>query len=269
MYPRLFQFGNIAIPTYGALTALGLVAGLAAAMYFARRFALDADKVWNLSLIGILSTLLGARLVIVLTYFSAFRQHPFWILGLTNLRDPWIIPAGVLLGFAAALLYALAEGLPVLRTMDCLAPPAALALVIERIGAFIAGADFGSPATLPWSVTYTSRLAELWYRTPPGIALQPVQLYEAAASLAIFLLLLVWLPRRKQDGEIAGAWLFLYGIASFFLGLYRGETGQSSLSQSIAFAAVIAGAALWLSRRGNAAEYTSTDALPKEKTFHA
>jgi len=262
VYPRLFQFGHIAIPTYGALTALALIAALAAAMHFARRLGLDPNKAWNLCLTGILTTLIGARLLLVITHFIVFREHPFWILGLTGLHDPWIAPASVLLGIAAAVLYSLSEGLPLLRVADSLAPAAALALAINRIGAFLAGLGYGTPIAVPWSVIYTSRIAALWYRTPLGLPLHPVQLYDAAVSLMVFALLIWWLPRRRQDGELAGACLFLSGLAAFFLGFYRGDAGEPGLSPSLAVASVIAGAALWLDRGNNHDRYTSNDDSP-------
>ncbi len=262
MHPRLFQFGHIAIPTYGALSGLALIAALAAAMHFARRLVLDPNKIWNLSLIGILTTLIGARLLVIVAHFSVFREHPFWILGLTGLHDHWIAPVSVLLGVAAAILYALAEGLPLLRVMDCLAPAAALAVAINRIGAFVAGIDFGAPARLPWSVVYTSRIAALWYRTPLGLPLHPVQLYDAAVALIVFALLIWWIPRRRQDGELAGAWLFLSGLAAFFLAFNRGESSHAGLSQPIAVVAVLAGAALWLDRGSKARGYTGSDDSP-------
>jgi phosphatidylglycerol:prolipoprotein diacylglycerol transferase len=261
VHPRLFQFGHIAIPTYGALIALALVAALAAAVYFARRLGLDPNKIWNLSLIATITTLLGARLLLVVAHFSAFRQHPFWILGLTGLHDPWIGAASILLGIAAAMLYALAEDLPLLRTMDCLALAFALAVALSRIGAFLAGIDYGAPATVPWSVTYTSRLAALWYRTPLGIPLHPVQLYEAAISLLTLGLLILRLP-RSRDGELAGAALFLFGLTNPFLALYRSESAQPVLSLILSAAAILAGATLWLDRTGKPRDYTSTDDSP-------
>jgi phosphatidylglycerol---prolipoprotein diacylglyceryl transferase len=248
VYPRLLQFGHIAIPTYGAFTALGLIAALTAAMHFAKRLALDANRVWNLGLIGILTILIGARLLLVIVYFSAFRSHPFWLLGLTNEPSPWIMAAAFVLGVAAAMLYAAAEDLPMLRMLDCLAPAAAIYFVINRAGAFVAGLDFGRPTMLPWSVTYTSRLAAFWYRTPLGLPLYPVQLYEAAASLAILAVLLWWLPRRRQDGEAAGAWLFLTGVASFVCSLYRGEIRSLAALETMAVLAVIVGGLLWIRR---------------------
>jgi phosphatidylglycerol---prolipoprotein diacylglyceryl transferase len=249
LHPRLLQFGHIAIPTYGALTALALIAGLAATVHFARRLSLDPNKIWSLCLIGILTTLIGARLLLVFSYFSAFRQHPFWILGLTDIHDTWVIALGAVAGFGAAMLYALAEGLPLLAVLDCLAPAAALAMGINRVGAFLGGLDYGTVTTRPWSVIYTSHIAALWYRTPLGIGLHPVQIYEAAASLLILALLMWWLPRRSQDGELSGAWLFLYGFSSFFLGFYRAGSGAISLSQPLAIVAVVAGGAFWVRRR--------------------
>ncbi|MGC2162715.1 MAG: prolipoprotein diacylglyceryl transferase family protein [Silvibacterium sp.] len=253
MYPRLFQFGHFAIPTYGACTAFALVAALAALLYFARRLALHANKVWNLGLIAILSTLVAARLLLVVAYFGAFRQHPFWVLGLATSRNSWINAVAILIGLAAAALYALAEGLPILRTLDCVAPSVTLALAFNRTGAFLAGLDYGLPAGHAWSVTYTSRIAALWYQTPLGIRLYPVQLYEALVSFAILIALLWWLPRRTQDGELWGAWLFLYGAAGFFLAFYRAANQTLwILPPLIAIAMVLASTGFLIHRKSSA-----------------
>jgi len=251
VHPLLVNFGNIAIPTYGVLTAAALLAALAVLVLQARRLRLRANKVWNLGLTAILATLFGARLLLVATHFSLFRAHPFWILGLATVPGAWIAVGGAAIGVAAAALYALAEGLPLLRTADAAAPAIALAFAINRIGAFCAGLDWGTPTTLPWGITYRSVIAELWYGTPGGIRLHPVQLYDAAASLAIFALLLL-LPHRR-DGETAGAWLFLYGLCRFFLEFCRGNAqhvlgGALTVAQLLAIAAVLAGGALWLRR---------------------
>ena len=248
LYPRLLQLGHIAIPTYGVFTALALIAALVAAMSFARRLSLDPNKIWSLGILGILSTLIGARLLLVLTALPAFRQYPFWVLGLTNAHDVWIMPLSVVFGIGAALLYALAEGLPLLSVLDCVAPATALAIGIHSIGAFLAGLDYGLPTTSPWGVTYTNLIAAFWYRTPLGVRLHPVQLYQAAASLLILLLLAWWLPRRRQTGELAGMWLLLTGLSASLLSLFRAGSGSFALSTSLAVAAVLAGGLLLLQR---------------------
>jgi phosphatidylglycerol---prolipoprotein diacylglyceryl transferase len=251
LYPRLLQLGHLAIPTYGALTALALIAGLAAAVHFAGRLGVNPNKIWSLCLMAILTTLIGARLLLVISNLDAFKAHPFWLLGLTNIHNQWVTVMSLVAGVGAAILYALAEGIPVLGAFDCLAPAAAVAVTINRVGAFLAGLDYGAPTTVPWAVTYKSLIAAFWYRTPIGIGLHPVQLYEAAASLVILAVLVWWLPRRSQSGELAGAWLFLFGVASFFLGFYRAGVDGVVFSEGIAAVSVIAGGALWVKRAGS------------------
>lgn len=257
MYPILFHFDHIAIPTYGVCTAVALLAALAVSVRAARRTGLNAEKVWNLGLVAILTALFAERLLIVFAHLGLFRQHPFWLLGLMSVPNIWFTLGGVFLGLLAGLLYSLAEGLPVLRTMDALAPAAALAFCINRLGAFCGGSAWGTPTRLPWGVTYRSAVAYLWYRVPLGVRLHPVQLYDAASSLAIFVLLVGMgrAGRARQEGEIAGAWLFLYGVIRFFLEFLRGDPARQSLlggavtlAQLLATGAVVVGAALWLRR---------------------
>jgi len=252
LYPRLFQLGRFAIPTYGAFTALALVAALVALLQFARRLALDANKLWNLGLIAILTTLIAERLLLAVAYFGAFRAHPFWVLGITTSHSGWIFPVAVVMGFAAATLYVLAEGLSFLRVLDCIAPCAALGLALNRTGAFLAGLDYGLPSAQAWGVRYSSRIAAFWYHTPLGVRLYPVQLYEAITSLLIFLTLCWWLPRRTQDGELAGSWLFLFGLTGFFLDSHRAAVQSSLFARQATFALmVISSAALLISRKSD------------------
>jgi phosphatidylglycerol:prolipoprotein diacylglycerol transferase len=256
LYPRLFQFGHFAIPTYGAFTALALIAALAALVFFARRLALDTGKLWNLGLIAILTALIGARLLLVAVYFGVFREHPFWVLGIGashNAPNAWIGMVAALLGMTAALLYVMAEGLPLLRVLDCVAASSTLGFALSSIGTFLAGADYGLPAGSAWAITYSSPLAAVWYGTPLGARLYPVQIYQAIAFLVTLALLLFWLPRRKQDGELIGAWLFLAGLFGYFLNLYRASSqSQFLFHQSIYVAMVIASAALLVRRKSGA-----------------
>jgi phosphatidylglycerol:prolipoprotein diacylglycerol transferase len=253
LYPRLFQFGHIAIPTYGVLAAIALVAALAMATHTARRLALDPNKIWNLSLIGIFTALLGSRLLLILLHFRDFLEHPFWMLGIVTIRSHAIFYGAVLLAVCACMGYIFAAGLPLLRTLDSLAPAAALGLAIQSIGAFAAGSDYGSPTDKPWGVIYKHGLATLWSGTPLGIRLHPVQIYEAWITFVLFFVLL-WLINRVQEGDLAGIFLFIYGISLYFLDFYRGQRSfimHNSVTgtQILALIAVFAGAALLIPRK--------------------
>lgn len=259
MFPVLLHLGHFAIPTYGVFTAAALLAALAVSVQMAQWLGLRNDKIWNLGLIAILATLIGARLLLVATNFQAFRAEPFWLLGLANIPGSWVPLGGVAIGAGAALLYALAEGLPLRRTADALAPAAAVGFAVNRVGAFFAGAAWGTRTELPWGVTYRDVVAYLWYRTPMRERLQPVQLYDAALSVALLGLLMLMIRRRPRAGEVAGTWLFVYGVGRFFLEFLRGDAARERLlggaltfGQALAFVAVVSGGVLWL-RRGEAA----------------
>lgn len=254
MHPRLFQFGHIAIPTYGVFTALALIVALTLAAQTARRLALDPNKIWNLSFIGIFTALLGSRLLLVLFHLGDFLSHPFWMLGLVTIRSRGIFSGSVLLAICACLGYIFATRLPLRRTLDCLAPAAALGIGIHSLGAFAAGADYGTPTNKPWGVIYKHGLAALWSGTPLGVPLHPVQIYEALIVFPLLALLLVWLPRRAQDGDLAGIFLFVYGAALYFLDFYRGNRSfvlheAISIVQLLAIGLVIAAAGLWMRRK--------------------
>jgi phosphatidylglycerol:prolipoprotein diacylglycerol transferase len=247
----------MAVPSYGVCTALALLAALAVSVGEARRRALRPDKIWNLGLLAILAALIGARLLLVATHLRVFRAHPFWLLGLASVPGQWITLGGALIGIMAGILYALAENLPLPRVADVAAPAVALAFGINRVGAFLGGVAWGTRTTLPWGVTYRSVVAYLWYHVPLGIRLHPVQLYDAAVCLLLFAGLLVMLRRLRSgdDGQVAGAWLFLYGVARFFLEFMRGDEtrervlgGVLTPSQALAVLGVIVGGALWMRR---------------------
>jgi phosphatidylglycerol:prolipoprotein diacylglycerol transferase len=251
LYPRLFQFGHIAIPTYGVLAAIALIATLALSMQTARRLALDPNKIWNLSLIGIFTTLLASRLLLILVHPRDFLAHPFWMLGLVTIRSRGIFYGAVLLAICACLGYIFATRLPLRRTLDCLAPAIALGIAINSLGAFAAGSEYGSPTNKPWGVVYKHALATLWSGTPLGVRLHPVQVYEALATFALFVLLWSWLARRARDGDLAATFLFAYGIILYFLDFHRGNRsfvfhGAITRTQAIAVVLVLAGSALWI-----------------------
>jgi phosphatidylglycerol:prolipoprotein diacylglycerol transferase len=251
LYPRLFQFGHIAIPTYGVLAAIALIAALSLSMQTARRLALDPNKIWNLSLIGIFTTLLASRLLLILVHPRDFLAHPFWMLGLVTIRSRGIFYGAVLLAICACLGYIFATRLPLRRTLDCLAPAIALGIAINSLGALAAGSDYGTPTEKPWGVVYKHALATLWSGTPLGVRLHPVQLYEALAAFALFVLLWSWLARRACDGDLAATFLFAYGMILYFLDFYRGNRsfvfhGAITCTQAIAVVLVLAGSALWI-----------------------
>ncbi len=252
MHPRLFQLGSVAIPTSAVFTAIAIVAALFTARVTARRLDLNPEKVWDLCIVGVLTALFAPRLILIFANWKDFLAHPIWLLGVVRIRSEAAILGGVALAIAAMCAFALFTRMPFRRTLDSLAPSFALGLALASLGTFLAGSNYGTAANLPWTVTYTRRLASLWYGTPLGTPLHPVQLYAAGAGFFLLAMLLVMIAARERwrvrSGQVMGTWLFLQGLSSFALKFLRGDLDAHGFlfSQAVAAAMVVAGGVLWL-----------------------
>ena len=69
MYPRLFELGPITVYTYGVLLAAAYLLGLKLAMVRAKARDLDANRVLDLGIYIIISALIGAKLLLLVTDF--------------------------------------------------------------------------------------------------------------------------------------------------------------------------------------------------------
>ena len=228
MHPVLFHIGSLVIPSYGAITALGVLVALVLAQRAARIAGVDAGKVWNLCILSLFAALAAARLLLVAANWSILRDHPAWLLGLGMVHHPLLACAGALAGAACAAWYAWKNKLPFRATADALASPLAAALTFEQIGALAAGSGYGTDAgpQVGWAVVYTNPLAAIWSGTPLGIPLHPVQAYAALAFFALAVLLGVWLPLERRRGDAAGLGLLGAGVAIYITELWRDWAGR-------------------------------------------
>ena len=85
--------------------------------------------------------------------------------------------------------------------------------------------------------------------------LEPTQLFESAVELINFLILYWLIQRKKFEGQVIGSYLFLYGVARYFLEFIRDDPDRGSVfggamtgTQLISIVLVIAGGILWLRR---------------------
>jgi phosphatidylglycerol---prolipoprotein diacylglyceryl transferase len=243
MHPRLFELpwsipylGPITVYTYGVLLAAAYLLGLQLAIVRARKRELDATRVMDLGIYIIISALVGAKLLLLVTDFQTFRNSPAELLTLA--RSGGVFYGGLIVAVAVALVYIRRVGLPLWTTCDVFAPGIALGHVVGRFGCFFAGCCWGKPTTLPWGITFTDPFAAANVGTPLNVSLHPTQLYEAGAE---FLILIFLLATERSGRRFAGRtfWLYmlLYAITRFIIEFYRddprGSLGPFSTSQFI------------------------------------
>jgi phosphatidylglycerol:prolipoprotein diacylglycerol transferase len=265
VHPVLIHVGAFVIPSYGAVAALGVLFALILAVHTARRLEVDPNRVWNLSILTLFTALLGSRLLLVAANWTVLRRHPMWMLSLAMIHHPLLAGIGTLIALAVAGAYALARHLPLRATADVLAAPVALGLGFEQIGALLAGSGYGTGTHLPWAVTYTDPLAERWSDAPLGIPVHPVQAYAALCFFAIAVALMLWLPHRRQNGDLAGIFLMAAGATLFITELWRDPIGRGAIfkgilkgPQAAGVGLVLAGALLLLERKSERISSTHT-----------
>jgi phosphatidylglycerol:prolipoprotein diacylglycerol transferase len=182
-----------------------------------------------------------------------------WMLGLAMIHHPLLSAFGALAAAVAAILFGRWQRSPLWTTADALAAPIALGLAFEQLGALLAGSGYGVEArgfAVHWAATYTHLLAARWSGAPLGIPVHPVQAYAALAFLALSILLLLWLPRRRQQGDNFGLLLLGAGVAVFVTEFWRDPEGRGALlggaldgPQLAAVTLVLAGGLVLLERK--------------------
>jgi phosphatidylglycerol:prolipoprotein diacylglycerol transferase len=260
MHPRLLElpwtiphFGTVTVYTYGVLLAAAYLLGLQLALKRAKTRHLDSTRVMDLGIYIIISALVGAKLLLLVTDFQTFRSNPAELLNLV--REGGVFYGGLIVAVTVALLYIKRVGLPLWTTCDVFAPGIALGHVIGRFGCFFAGCCFGKQTNVPWAITFTDPFARANVGTPLNVPLHPTQLYEAGAELLILIFLLTTEKRgRKFAGRTFWLYMLLYSVSRFVIEFYRGDergnVGPFSTSQfvSVILAPLAIGMLFYLGR---------------------
>src|SRR5947209_9791314 len=222
MFPRLFELGYITVYTYGVLLAAAYLLGLQLARVRAKNRGLDSNRVLDLGIYIIISALVGAKLLLLITDFHTFTADPKELLTLA--RSGGVFYGGLILAVVVALWYIRKIGLPLWTTCDVFAPGIALGHVVGRFGCLFAGCCYGRPTRLPWGITFTDPFAAANVGTPLGVPLHPTQIYEAAAE-ALILAILLWTERKGKPFAGRTFWLYmlLYAISRFVIEIFRGD----------------------------------------------
>jgi phosphatidylglycerol:prolipoprotein diacylglycerol transferase len=275
MFPELFKlpFTDFTFNTYGFLLALSFIAGLLVMARLAERDGLDKQKAYDLGLWVLAASLVGSKLLLVVTEWDNYSDRGFR----EFLTRDFLLSAGVFYGgFIAAVIASIVVmqryKLPWWRTADAFAPGIAIGQAIGRIGCFSAGCCWGKPTTAWCGAHFTEKGHEItdvptivahladpiqqnvWAERLGGllspIKLHPTQLYESAVMIAIFVILLLVFRRRRFHGQVILVYAMLYAVARFVIEFWRddprGEILDLSTSQFIAVMVFIGAAIIFI-----------------------
>lgn len=236
-----FSIGGRPIYWYGVFMALAFLAAVAHWNLLARRQGRPAGFGSELGFWVLLSGILGARALYVVSEFGQFSLRPLDILRVD--QGGLIFYGGLLGALLALVLLARRRGESFWSLADFTVTALPLGHAFGRVGCFLNGCCYGMETRAPWAAWSHHALRH------------PVQLYEAAANLMVYMALLHFILRgggSRNDGtpgRAAGLYLMTYPAFRFLLEFLRGDerllVAGLSAAQWFSLGAVALGLALW------------------------
>ncbi len=225
MQPVLFKIGAFELRGYGLMLALSFLLGIMLAVHRAKKRDVNPNHVMDLSVIILISAIVGSRFLYVIAHLDEFRGHwldtinPFQSSGQIGLAGLTLL-GGVILSFISSFIYLRRKKLPFLRFADVVIPSVGLGIFLTRIGCFLNGCCYGLPCEQGhFCLTFPpdSAAGSIF----PGVPLIPTQLYSSLYGLIIFVVLLALDRRRHFEGYLFYWFLILYGLSRFIIDFFR------------------------------------------------
>ncbi|MCL2821358.1 MAG: prolipoprotein diacylglyceryl transferase [Oscillospiraceae bacterium] len=247
MYPILFEILGRQISAYGLFIILGTIAA------FGLTSALCCSSLVRGQLLNRTDTMLTCGIVIAGAIVGAVSLRP--IMKIPEVIIQWsyfkqlsiggildyvfgeiVFYGGLIGGATAAITFCKLYKIPILPTLDAIAPSVPLGHAFGRIGCLKAGCCYGITLSHnhPLAIVYP----EASLAAPPGIPLLALPILEAGALLLISLIeVLVYITTRAK-GLCVAVYFALYAILRFSLEFFRDDSirgiyGWFSTSQYI------------------------------------
>ena len=252
MFPDLIDLGFLHLKTYGACMATGFLV----CWHLIERLSGRKD-LSNLLLSLMVSGVVGSRIAYVIEHWQAeFAAAPAKIIRVD--QGGLMFYGGLILAIAVFFVWCFVKKENPLKLADLLAAVVPLGHAFGRIGCFFYGCCYGRDSDCWCAVTFPAGSPSWFEHGRQMVSVLPTQLFEAAALLALFgLLLWVWhktVPsafsptgagKSSSSGLILGLYLCGYAVIRFGIEILRGDpraaVGPFSISQTISIGMLILG----------------------------
>lgn len=202
-----FSIGDYNIYWYGIIIACGLLLAVAYAWKSAPRYNVDAGKLINCVLVGIVSGIIGARLYFCLFQWDYYGKNPIEILYIN--KGGLAIYGGIIGSMLGGLTVAKIQKMKLLPVLDVAMVSFLIGQGIGRWGNFMNQEAFGTSTDLPWGM-----LSE----GTGNVAVHPCFLYESVWCLLGFVLLHFYGKyKQRYAGQMFFSYLVWYGFERTFV----------------------------------------------------
>lgn len=259
MHPICFNIGPLPIHSFGVMMGLGFLAGLLNWVWLGKKEGKDYAYCSDLLLWIMISGIIGARIANVVSDFRYYMENPIRIIEIY--RGGLVYYGGFAAAAVALVLFARARHERLMPLIDFVVTSLPLSHALGRVGCFLNGCCHGidyngflavrypgyPEGSLPWNDQCDKGLV-LW-NTPRSLPVVPVQLFETAFNLVLYVILVWAYRRRTRDGYVAALYLLTYPIARFTFEFLRGDERMSwpgglNVAQIISIGLFIVGLAI-------------------------
>lgn len=262
--PKNITVFGFTIAFYGMVIAFGMGAGLYLALYVAKKYQYDTERIWDFFLYGVIFGVIGARAYYVIFSWDAYKNDLFSIFN--TRKGGMAIYGSVIAGAVTLFVFSKVKKVNYLTIADICVPGLALGQAIGRWGNFFNREAFGEytdnffAMQLPISAVRSHEITEkiaAHIGDTNYIQVHPTFLYECLWNLVLLaVLLLVW-KRKKFEGEVMFVYLGGYGLGRSWIESFRTDQlhvpgTQVPVSQLLAIVLLICSIAayVYMMRKG-------------------
>lgn len=257
---KSISIGNFEIAMYGIVIAIGMLAGLGVACWMAKRTGQNKDTYFDLAIIAIILSVIGARIYYVIFQWDYYKDN---LLSIFNLREGGLaIYGGVIAAILTTFVFCKVKKLNYALVCDTAGLGLLTGQIIGRWGNFFNREVFGEYTNnlfamqLPVQAVREADISPLirehivMIDGVSFIQVHPTFLYESLWNLGLLIILILYTKHKKFDGEVFLMYMVGYGIARFWIEGIR--TDQLKLPfvdypVSQALAAIVAvGGLIWI-----------------------
>lgn len=149
--PFVAEPEGLPIRGYGTMLLVAVLLSIGLAVWRGGKLGIDPDTLVMLCFWMILPGIIGARVFYIIEYREDFDT----LSSLLNFTKGGLVVYGsVIGGIVGLLVFVYRHKLPLMATLDLMAPSFMLGLAIGRVGCFLNGCCFGGVCDLPWAVEF-------------------------------------------------------------------------------------------------------------------
>ncbi|MCL1807248.1 MAG: prolipoprotein diacylglyceryl transferase [Oscillospiraceae bacterium] len=236
--PAIIRFtDSFALTWYGLILAAGFLLAVIVCLRRVKEFGLKQDEILDMLFFATPAGIIGARLYYVAFNWSEFRDEPFSIL--YTWTGGMAIYGSIIGAVTAAALFCWVRRINVGAMLDIGAIGLLIGQAVGRWGNFVNGEVYGRETDLPWRMAVTRHMAD------NDLGVHPLFLYESLWNSIGLVLLLLFLKKRKYNGQMFTLYIAWYGLGRGLMeGMrateYNLMLGDWMVSQALAIASCVA-----------------------------